>query len=104
CGGPRLRRIPVAVQRALGPRPEGVCAVRAARPDGRPDARRSGAEDPEVAAAALDMQWHTLAPGTKVPDADAFELEALKKARVDVPEVPPRYRSSYFLHIWGNGY
>jgi peptidyl-dipeptidase Dcp len=35
---------------------------------------------------------------------DAFEAEALKKAGLDLPQVPPRYRSSYFLHIWGNSY
>ena len=57
-----------------------------------------------VSAASLDMAWHTLAPGATVPDADRFETDALKKAHVDVPQVPPRYRSSYFLHIWANGY
>jgi peptidyl-dipeptidase Dcp len=56
------------------------------------------------AAAQLDMQWHTLAKGAAVPDVDAFELAALKRAGVDFPGVPPRYRSTYFLHIWGNGY
>ena len=55
-----------------------------------------------VAAAALDMQWHTLAAG--VTNADTFETEALKKTHLDLPQVPPRYRSSYFLHIWANGY
>jgi peptidyl-dipeptidase Dcp len=35
---------------------------------------------------------------------DAFELAALKKNGTDLSYVPPRYRSSYFLHIWGNGY
>jgi peptidyl-dipeptidase Dcp len=57
-----------------------------------------------VAAASLDMQWHSLRPGTKVPDADKFEAEALVRARVNVPEVPPRYHSPFFLHIWANGY
>ena len=57
-----------------------------------------------LAAAALDMQWHTLSANAVVDDADKFEAEALKKTRLDMPEVPPRYRSSYFLHIWGNGY
>jgi peptidyl-dipeptidase Dcp len=57
-----------------------------------------------VSAASLDMQWHTLRPGTKVPDVDAFEADALRRAKVDIPEVPPRYRSNYFLHIWANGY
>ncbi|MCU1500272.1 MAG: dcp, partial [Acidimicrobiales bacterium] len=57
-----------------------------------------------VAAAELDMQWHTIAAGGPKPDVDAFETQALKAAGVDIPNVPPRYRSSYFLHIWGNGY
>jgi peptidyl-dipeptidase Dcp len=57
-----------------------------------------------VAAAALDMQWHTISPGADIPDADEFETNALKKTHLGLPEVPSRYRSSYFLHIWGNGY
>jgi peptidyl-dipeptidase Dcp len=57
-----------------------------------------------LAAADLDMQWHTLTPGTPVTDVDAFEKEALRKTHLDLPQVPPRYRSSYFLHIWSNGY
>jgi peptidyl-dipeptidase Dcp len=57
-----------------------------------------------VAAAALDMQWHTISPGEDIPDADQFEADALKKTHLDMPQVPTRYRSSYFLHIWGNGY
>ncbi len=57
-----------------------------------------------VAAAELDMQWHTLSPDAPKQDADTFEAEALKAAHVDFPYVPPRYRSSYFLHIWANGY
>ena len=35
---------------------------------------------------------------------DAFETAALKKYHVDYALVPPRYRSSYFAHIWGSGY
>ena len=57
-----------------------------------------------IAAADLDMQWHTLPASAPLPDVDAFEKAALAKTGVDVPQVPPRYRSSYFLHIWGNGY
>ena len=57
-----------------------------------------------VSAAALDMEWHTLAPTAKVTDVDRFETDALTKNHVDLPQVPPRYRSSYFLHIWANGY
>jgi peptidyl-dipeptidase Dcp len=57
-----------------------------------------------VAAALLDMQWHSLPADAPLQDADAFESAALRKANVDVSYVPPRYRSSYFQHIWGNGY
>jgi peptidyl-dipeptidase Dcp len=57
-----------------------------------------------VAAAELDMQWHTLPPTAAVNDVDQFETEALKRTHLDLSQVPPRYRSSYFLHIWSNGY
>ena len=57
-----------------------------------------------LAAAELDMQWHDLPASAPEQDVDAFETAALKKAGADFPDVPPRYRSSYFLHIWGNGY
>ncbi|MBU6476777.1 MAG: peptidyl-dipeptidase Dcp, partial [Xanthomonadaceae bacterium] len=58
-----------------------------------------------TAAALLDMSWHTLpASAPKVGDVDAFEAKSLKDNHVDLSYVPPRYRSSYFLHIWGNGY
>lgn len=58
-----------------------------------------------LSAALLDMSWHTLpASAPKVADVDAFEAKALKDNHTDLSYVPPRYRSSYFLHIWGNGY
>jgi len=57
-----------------------------------------------LAAAELDMQWHILAPGTPVQKPDAFEAAALQKTHLSVATVPPRYRSSYFMHIWSNGY
>jgi peptidyl-dipeptidase Dcp len=57
-----------------------------------------------LGAAELDMMWHTLAATAPVQNPDAFESQALKKAGVDFAPVPPRYRSSYFLHIWANGY
>ncbi len=57
-----------------------------------------------LAAALLDMAWHTLPADAPVQDVDAFEADALKRSGVDLPQVPPRYRSSYFLHIWSNGY
>jgi len=57
-----------------------------------------------LAAADLDLQWHALPPSAPLQDADQFEEKALKATHLDVHEVPPRYRSSYFLHIWSNGY
>ncbi len=55
-------------------------------------------------ASLLDMAWHTLPPGAKVADVDSFETAALKHYNVLMPLVPPRYRSTYFAHIWGSGY
>ena len=57
-----------------------------------------------VAAAELDMQWHTLAAGAALQQPDAFETQALEKTHLLLPAVPPRYRSTYFSHIWGGGY
>jgi peptidyl-dipeptidase Dcp len=57
-----------------------------------------------LAAAQLDMQWHTLPASAPKENVDQFEAEALKKTHLDLHDVPPRYRSSYFLHIWTNGY
>ena len=57
-----------------------------------------------LSAALLDMSWHMLPADAPKQDVDKFEAEALKKNGTDLSYVPPRYRSSYFLHIWGNGY
>ncbi len=57
-----------------------------------------------LAAAELDMQWHILPPDAPLQDPDAFEKQALEKTHLALSYVPPRYRSSYFLHIWANGY
>jgi peptidyl-dipeptidase Dcp len=57
-----------------------------------------------ISAALLDMQWHMLPASDTKQDVDAFEAAALKKAGFTLAQVPPRYRSSYFQHIWGNGY
>ena len=57
-----------------------------------------------VAAAMLDMDWHVLGPDAPRPATDAFEAASLQRHHLDVSYVPPRYRSSYFQHIWGNGY
>ena len=50
------------------------------------------------------MQWHTITPDQKIEDVDAFEKQALKNINLDLEQIPPRYRSSYFLHLWGHGY
>jgi peptidyl-dipeptidase Dcp len=57
-----------------------------------------------LAAADLDMQWHKLPANSPKQDVDKFEAEALHSTHLDLPQVPTRYRSSYFLHIWSNGY
>jgi peptidyl-dipeptidase Dcp len=57
-----------------------------------------------LAAAELDMQWHFLAPTAPLQNPDEFEKQAIEKTHLNVSYVPPRYRSSYFSHIWGSGY
>jgi len=57
-----------------------------------------------LAAALLDMAWHTLPADAPKQDVEAFEKSALEKSKVDLPQVPPRYRTTYFGHIWGGGY
>ena len=57
-----------------------------------------------LAAAELDMQWHTLGPDAPLENPDTFETAALQSKHLALSTVPPRYRSSYFMHIWGNGY
>ena len=57
-----------------------------------------------LAAAELDMQWHTLPPDAPLENPDVFETQALDRTRLNVSYVPPRYRSTYFSHIWGGGY
>ena len=59
-----------------------------------------------LAASLLDMAWHQLT-ADEVPDAvgvEAFEAAALEAAGVGLETVPPRYRSTYFSHIWSSGY
>jgi len=55
-------------------------------------------------AARLDMDWHSLPADAPRQDVDKFEAQALATSGYDTADVPPRYRSSYFLHIWSNGY
>lgn len=57
-----------------------------------------------LAAALLDMHWHMLSADQPQQDVDKFEAASLRQDKIDLSYVPPRYRSSYFQHIWGNGY
>jgi peptidyl-dipeptidase Dcp len=57
-----------------------------------------------LAADELDLAWHSLPAGAPVQDVDAFEARALAASGTDFPNVPPRYRSTYFAHIWASGY
>jgi peptidyl-dipeptidase Dcp len=57
-----------------------------------------------LAAAELDMQWHVLTADAPLQNADDFEKQALAKTHLTLQAVPPRYRSSYFSHIWASGY
>ena len=57
-----------------------------------------------LAAALLDMAWHELPPGAPPQDVNVFEPSALKRFDVDMPQVPPRYHTTYFSHIWPGGY
>ena len=58
-----------------------------------------------LAAAKVDIHWHSVPEGSETTgDVDRIERDALRHAHLDVAAVPPRYHSSYFLHIWANGY
>ncbi|WP_432491006.1 M3 family metallopeptidase [Kineococcus gypseus] len=86
------------------PLPEGAAErLRAARAHGQ------GFSTLEyLAAALLDTAWHRIAPGAldaAVPeDVERFEAAALAEAGVALEAVPPRYRSTYFHHVFGGGY
>ncbi|MER6877289.1 M3 family metallopeptidase, partial [Amycolatopsis sp. NPDC000673] len=57
-----------------------------------------------LAAALLDLAWHRLGPDDRVEDVQRFEAEALEKAGVALESVPPRYRTTYFNHVFSGGY
>ncbi|TLM78137.1 M3 family metallopeptidase [Microbulbifer harenosus] len=57
-----------------------------------------------MSAALLDMEWHSLPADAPQQDVEQFEAEALAKHGVDLPAVPPRYKSTYFAHSIGGGY
>lgn len=59
-----------------------------------------------LAATCVDLAWHML-PSDKIPTAEqagAFETEALKQVGLLDAQIPPRYFTSYFNHVWGGGY
>ncbi|MCX2794394.1 M3 family metallopeptidase [Microbulbifer thermotolerans] len=57
-----------------------------------------------MSAALLDMEWHSLSADKPLQDVEEFEDEVLKKHGVDLPTVPPRYKSTYFSHSMSGGY
>jgi len=58
-----------------------------------------------LAAANLDMEWHTVSGDSQIEDVMTFENNALAKTKLNqIPAIPPRYKSQYFAHIWGSGY
>jgi peptidyl-dipeptidase Dcp len=57
-----------------------------------------------LAADELDMAWHTLSASAPKQNVDAFEKQALAASGTDFKAIPPRYRSTYFAHIWTSGY
>ncbi len=59
-----------------------------------------------LAATCLDMAWHML-PADKIPTAEKaaqFETDALAEIGLLDTQIPPRYSTSYFNHVWGSGY
>jgi peptidyl-dipeptidase Dcp len=57
-----------------------------------------------LAAALLDWAWHTLPAGAEPGDAEDFEAAALERYGIAMEEIPPRYRSGYFGHIFSGGW
>ncbi|QIR15627.1 M3 family metallopeptidase [Shewanella aestuarii] len=57
-----------------------------------------------LAAALLDMEWHSISADTDITDVATFEKQALAKHGLDYNPVPPRYKTTYFSHSFGGGY
>lgn len=57
-----------------------------------------------VSAASLDMAWHSVTNENQFKPALEFEKEVLQKFGFTLSQVPPRYHTPYFAHIWGGGY
>ena len=56
-----------------------------------------------LAASLLDMDWHTISAEEDLKDANRFESESMKKVGL-IDEIAPRYRTTYFAHIFSGGY
>ena len=59
-----------------------------------------------LAATCLDMAWHMM-PSQQIPSAEEaaqFEAKALNEIGLLDDQIPPRYSTSYFNHVWGGGY
>lgn len=57
-----------------------------------------------LAAAILDLAWHSLATTDGISSVEDFESAAIKDYGLDFAPVPTRYRSTYFSHIFAGGY
>ena len=57
-----------------------------------------------ITAAKMDLDWHSLSPDAPRQDADQFQAKSLASGGFDFQDVPPRYFTPYFAHIWGGGY
>ncbi len=57
-----------------------------------------------VAAALLDLDWHSLTTSEIPTDVEAFETESMVRHDLENPQIPPRYKSAYFAHVWAGGY
>jgi peptidyl-dipeptidase Dcp len=57
-----------------------------------------------LAAAILDLAWHSLPANATVTDVEEFEAKAIADYGLDYEPVPTRYRSTYFSHIFAGGY
>ncbi|TMN94670.1 M3 family metallopeptidase [Pseudoalteromonas sp. S558] len=57
-----------------------------------------------LAAALLDMEWHSFGSDEKVTDVQTFEQDALEKHGIAYYPVPPRYKSNFFSHTFAGGY
>jgi len=57
-----------------------------------------------MAAALVDMEWHSLPADAPQQDVEKFEADALKKHGINIAAVPPRYKSTFFAHVFAGGY